>query len=232
MSRRIFIPTANGPSDWQRRLADPQKQWRTGFSAKSLAYCWENSDGFPPEVLSLFSQSETAAFQHLELMAAFPEHQVILPPRRGHPSQNDLFVIAKDGAGQLVTVMIEGKASEPFGETLGRWNPAASRGKTERFAFLKETLGLTGNFSPRLRYQLFHRLASAVIEARRFNAPNAVMVVHSFSQSQMGFADYQNFLGLFGVQTAAPGKLYFLKETRGTRLHSGWALGDEKFLRM
>lgn len=37
---KLFIPTT-GPDDWQRFPADPAKQWRTGFSAKTLAYCWE-----------------------------------------------------------------------------------------------------------------------------------------------------------------------------------------------
>ena len=30
---KVYIPTT-GPDDWQRFLADPAKQWRTGFSAK------------------------------------------------------------------------------------------------------------------------------------------------------------------------------------------------------
>jgi hypothetical protein len=39
---KVYIPTT-GPDDWQRFLADPAKQWGTGFSAKTLAYCWEIS---------------------------------------------------------------------------------------------------------------------------------------------------------------------------------------------
>jgi len=46
---RIFKFTS-GPNDWQSLLADPVKQWRKGFSARTLAYCWEAADGFPPEV--------------------------------------------------------------------------------------------------------------------------------------------------------------------------------------
>ncbi len=34
---------------------------------------------------------------------------------------------------------------------------------------------------PGVRYQLLHRTASVVIEAKRFHATTAVMIVHSFS---------------------------------------------------
>jgi len=34
------------------------------------------------------------------------------------------------------------------------------------------------------------------------------------------------------VQTSEPGKLFFLKETRGVKLYSGWARGNEKFLQV
>jgi hypothetical protein len=232
LSRHIFTPTTNGAADWQKLLAAPEKHWRTGFSAKSLAYCWEKADGFPPEVALLFSQSNIPAFQHVELLLAFPEHKVIMPPRGGHPSQNDLFVLAKASDGQLIAITIEGKVSESFGPALGEWRAEASRGKTKRLIFIKEQLGLTGELPTHIRYQLFHRTVSAIIEASRFNAPNAAMIVHSFNQSDLWFHDYQNFLALFGAQASEPGKLFFLKETHGIKLYSGWAHGNEKFLQV
>ena len=33
---KVYVPTT-GSNDWRRLLADPAKQWRTGFSAKTLA---------------------------------------------------------------------------------------------------------------------------------------------------------------------------------------------------
>ncbi len=227
----ISIPTQSA-DDWRKLLADPKKHWRTGFSAKALAYCWESAKGFPPEVARLFSQSGVPAFKQVELLLALPEHKVILPPRGGHPSQNDLFALAKAGDGQLVAMTVEGKVSEPFGVTLGEWKAKVSRGKTQRLAFIRDQLGLTGELPKHIRYQLFHRTVSAVVEANRFRAAYAVMMVHSFSQSDLWFDDYQNFLALFGVQAAEPGQLFFLKETHGIRLYSGWARGDEKFLRV
>lgn len=229
MSQRIFTPTEDA-EDWRKLLADPEKQWRTGFSAKSLAYCWESADGFPPEVAQLFLQSDIPAFQRVQLLLAFPEHKVGMPPRGGHPSQNDLFALAKAGDGQLIAITVEGKVSEPFGETLGEWNAEASHGKTERLTFIKDQLGLTGELPKHIRYQFFHRTVSAIIEASRFNASSAAMIVHSFNQSDLWFDDYQNFRTLFGIQASEPGKLFFLKETCGVKLYSGWAHGNERFL--
>ncbi|NQU08520.1 MAG: hypothetical protein HQ583_08160, partial [Candidatus Abyssubacteria bacterium] len=96
----IYIPTKNA-DDWQSLLADPDKHWRTGYSAKALAHCWEDADGFPPEITGLFSESGTPVFENLEFLLAFPEHKVPLPGGR-RPSQNDIFVLAKAGDGQLI----------------------------------------------------------------------------------------------------------------------------------
>jgi hypothetical protein len=37
---KMYLPTV-GPQDWQKLLADPEKQWRTGYSARTIAYAWE-----------------------------------------------------------------------------------------------------------------------------------------------------------------------------------------------
>lgn len=46
---RIYIP-ATGPDDWQQFLKDPVKHWRTGYSAKTLAYSWHAADPWPQEI--------------------------------------------------------------------------------------------------------------------------------------------------------------------------------------
>jgi len=45
---RILL--TSGPDDWQKLLAKPEKQWKSGYSARTLAHCWEAVDEFPPEV--------------------------------------------------------------------------------------------------------------------------------------------------------------------------------------
>jgi hypothetical protein len=43
MSRILSFTT--GPDDWKALLADPEKQWRVGYSARTLATCWEAAEG-------------------------------------------------------------------------------------------------------------------------------------------------------------------------------------------
>jgi hypothetical protein len=226
----IYVPTS-GVDNWRKLLADPEKHWRIGFSARTLAYAWESAAGFPPEIQDLFSRSDQP-FQNVELLLAIPEHQVLMPPFGRHPSQNDLFVLAKDSRNGLMAMMVEGKVSESFDKNLAEWNAEGSLGKHKRLAFLKETLGLCGEIPPTIRYQLLHRTASAVLEAKRFTASNAVMIVHSFSQQDLWFENYQAFLSLFGISGAEIGRLHFLVESAGIRLYSGWVRGDERFLKM
>lgn len=227
---RIYIPTS-GVDDWRRLLANPVKHWRTGFSARSLAYAWENSGGFPGEIQDLFTTSDPP-FQDMELLLAIPEHKVLMPPYGGHPSQNDLFVLARNSRNSLVAITVEGKVSESFGKKLSEWNKEGSPGKETRLAFIKEKLGLADEVPSGIRYQLLHRTASAILEAERFTATSAMMIVHSFSQSDLWFEDYQAFILLFGIENALIGKLYFLREIAGIKLFSGWARGNEMFLMM
>ena len=41
-----FFAPADKPADWQRLLADPVKHWKTGYSARSMAYSWTEARGF------------------------------------------------------------------------------------------------------------------------------------------------------------------------------------------
>lgn len=228
MVKRIYVPTL-GPAEWQRLLADPSKQWKTGYSARTLAHCWEAANGWPPEVTALLKSSAVQTFNSLELLLAIPEYKVELPPR-GHPSQNDLFVLAKACDGQHVTITVEGKVGESFGPTLEKWKKAASKGKEERLRFIIRELGLPDELPSYLRYQLLHRTASALHLARLFNSRHAVMLVHSFSPTHAWFGDFRSFIELFGIQESRLDTLYGLGIIEGIDLYAGWASGDPRFL--
>ena len=146
---RIYIPTS-GVDDWRKLLADPGKHWRTGFSARSLAYTWETARGFPAEIQVLFTTSDPP-FQDMELLFAIPEHKVLMPPYGGHPSQNDLFVLARNSSNSLITITVEGKVSESFDKNLSEWNKEASRGKETRSAFIKDKIGLADEVPSAIR---------------------------------------------------------------------------------
>jgi hypothetical protein len=165
----------------------------------------------------------------MELLLAFPEYKVYLPPMNGRPSQNDLFVLAKDSDGELVTIAVEGKVSETFGPTVSEWNPKESKGKTIRFEFLQNLLGLK-EIPSSIRYQLLHRSASAILEAQKFNAKNAVMLVHSFNPEMLWLDDFQAFTNLFDVQVL-PEKLYFIKDINNVHFYVAWVKGNGNFIK-
>jgi len=220
----VFIP-ATCADQWAQFLAEPVKQWRTGFSARTLAYSWQEADGFPSEVHSVLSAHEP--FHGIKLLLAFPEHQVHLPGG-SRPSQNDIWVLARAGAN-LVSIAVEGKVAEPFGPTLEEWLDGASPGKSARLKFLCGELGLPEELPGAVRYQLLHRSASAVIEAKRFGAPHAVMLVHSFSQTHQWLEDYAAFATLLGVNVAV-NRVVSVGRRGGVELHLGWVCGDAKYL--
>jgi hypothetical protein len=218
---RILVPSS-GPEDWRLLLREPDRQWRDGYSAKELAYAWEGAGGLPPELANLFRTAGSPVFREAVPLLAIPEYKVPLPGGEA-ASQNDLFLLAA-GAGRLVTITVEGKARESFDRRLDDWLQDASAGKRERLAYLKAVLGLSGPIDGRVRYQLLHRAASAVIEAGRFCAGFAVMVVHAFHEQEDSLQDYAEFLRLFGAGYE-PGQLVRLGSPGGIELYSGWAQG-------
>tara|TARA_R110000787_G_scaffold21621_4_gene63743 strand:- start:2035 stop:2712 length:678 start_codon:yes stop_codon:yes gene_type:complete len=222
----ILVPTT-GPSDWQRLLAEPGKQWKTGYSARSIAYCWEAADGLPAEIAALFENSTDFDDGSPEVLIAVPEWKVPLPGG-ARDSQNDVFVLARSGE-QTISMTVEGKVNEAFGPTLDDWFSLATPGKTKRLAYLRQILGLPESLPGNLHYQLLHRTGSAVIEANRFGTTAAAMIVHSFSPEKKWFDAYALFVELMGgVQVS--GELVAANLPGGRPLYLGWAVGDPKFL--
>ena len=225
---RIYIPTAC-PDDWQCFLADPTKQWQTGFSAKTLAHCWEaasqkSASGLPNEIASMLQPHGG----NVELLLAIPEHKVPLPGASLGASQNDVFALAR--AGDLTfAITVEGKVLEAFGESLRDWLRNASDGKRKRLSFICKLLGLEQPLPDRIHYQLLHRAASAVIEARRFKTDAAAMIVHSFSPERSCFDAFRQFGSLFGV-TMEVNELIAVRPNAKPPLYIGWACGDCNFL--
>jgi hypothetical protein len=125
---------------------------------------------------------------------------------------------------------VEGKVNEPFDVTLGEWKADASRGKQVRLDHLAEVLGVPGPLPDAVRYQLLHRAASAVLEAERFGARDAVMLVHSFSPENLWFDDFAFLASLFGLQPKV-GQIVSATVRNGMPLHLGWIHGDEKYLK-
>lgn len=218
---RVYIP-ATSAEQWSQFLAEPVKHWRQGYSARTLAYSWQEAADFPAEVGAVLSST----FPATELLLAIPEHQVPLPGG-SRSSQNDIWVLARS-QGKLISIAVEGKVSEPFGPTIQEWQAASSPGKSERLSYLLDLLELS-SVPDILRYQLLHRTASAIIEAQRFNATHAIMLVHSFSQSNEWFQDYAAFVALMGGN-ATESSVVSVGSRSGVSLHLSWVRGNAAYL--
>jgi hypothetical protein len=204
----FYLPAA-GPDDWRKRLAKPEKHWRIGYSARTLAHCWHASDGFPPEVAAALNQSRQLALDSLEPLLAIPEHQVALPGS-GKASQTDLWYWRVDR------------------QAWSRSRLSARLTSPSVLAALTGRLGLAQPLPGALRYQLLHRTASAILEAQRFGAGHAVMLVHSFSATRPWFDDFSTFAELFGV-LVAPDAIVNVGMRSGVELSLGWIGGDARF---
>jgi len=222
-----ILAFTSGPKDWQSLLADPEKHWKSGFSARTLAHSWEAADGFPSEVATSMAQCTDPLLQGLTPLLAIPEFKVPLPGGK-RASQNDIFVLGRSSSGP-VSIMVEGKVSESFGPTLGDWRDEASAGKEERLSFLLRTLGLSDVPNGGIRYQLLHRAASALITGEPYRASAAVLLIHSFSQQRTGWSDYQAFTRLFGVE-AEVGVVQRLGANTAIPLFGVWVIGDPSYL--
>lgn len=219
--KRILVPT-KCVHDWKHLLADPELHWEPEFSAMSAAYSWENADGLPPEIADLLQDDSSPELHDAELLFAIPEYKV--PLKGGHrPSQNDVFVVLSSQSG-LVVMTVEAKSRENFDKTLKQWrNDTSEKGYKKRLGHILENIGLGEPLPDSLRYQLLHRAASAVIEAKRFHARTAIMVVQSFvsSDKENHFDDYVKFIAQYGQKTEK-NHLIPLATIVGIRLFSGW----------
>ena len=202
--KRLYVPTT-GPSSWRALLADPSLQWKREASAMELAISWEiaalTARGLPAEVSRVLDTCEWT--RNARLLFAVPEHRVALPGG-GRASQTDLWAVLGLDHG-WASVSVEAKAREPFGPTISDWLREASPGKRMRLDALSATLGVPTIDTSELRYQLFHRAASAVLEASRIGARTAMLVVQNFYPASTAWPDFEAFVQLFNVSPCRDG---------------------------
>jgi hypothetical protein len=213
----VYVP-ATGLDDWRRLLGKPDEHWVEGRSAMLVAKSWQAAEGFPRAIRSVLDGAGEP-FSSLAPLLIFPEHQVPLSGGN-NPSQSDVWVLASHASGHA-SITVEAKVSESFGPTLAEWLIDASDGKRTRLRFLTTTLGLPPELPGFIRYQLLHRVASAVIEAKRFGAGIALCVVQSFSNADEGLSDFQAFVSLFQTQVS-PGQIVQLSEHDGIKTYVSW----------
>jgi len=172
-------------SDW-RRLGGPQRphQWKDGRSAKECAKAWlrRGTPAVPAELKALLGSHPGTT--GLSLHTATTEIETKLDDYRGKGRVHDLLAEGKVRE-QRVTVSVEAKADESFGELVGEARSRALARSPRsmvpaRIDGLRAALFGPGVNIEDLRYQLVYGVAGALIEAARRNATVAIFAVHEF----------------------------------------------------
>jgi hypothetical protein len=216
MIPRLHVPVRE-PEDVVRHLGGQEEHWKEGRSAHALATAWFAANAIPPRVAAVLRGHPD--FASAELIDAFFERQVDLGSE-GRPSQTDLLAITGIG-DRIAIVAVEGKAGETFGDLVKQWLDG-SDGKERRLDGLCEILGLSREAAMPLRYQLLHRSASAILEAQRYRAKTAALLVHSFSDDEVGFRDFTALVTAIGFKKPRSDILMGPVVLDGVGFYAGW----------
>lgn len=211
-----FVARLETQDDWARKLGRPSHM-KVGRSAHGLCTTWLEARTIPVDVRAVLDSEPE--LRELTPLIVIAEHQVPLEGGRA-ASQCDAWVLARKPAGGLVSIGVEAKVDEPFGETAREWLKDASPGRHRRLRELKDLLGLSEVPSD-IHYQLLHRAAAPVIEAKRFGADTAVLLVQSFDTADTGLSAYQTFLRALGGEGRKSG-VTALGRRSGVDLYAAW----------
>jgi hypothetical protein len=140
----------------------------------------------PAEVLALLATHPLT--EGLELVDGRPEHVTPLP-EHGEGRHHDLWLRSRV-RGEPVTICIEAKGDEPFGEPIGRQLRVARKRQPQtgvparartllRLLFGRDCHPEAAPWNG-LRYQLLTALAGTVIQAANDDARLGVLIVHEF----------------------------------------------------
>ena len=224
---RLCIETP-GICNWRDRLAKPDTQWKRRFSAFETAVSWEKASfhpaGLPEPIAELFRGSD---FGEATVLLAIAEHKVPLIGGLAD-SQCDVWALLSTGCGG-VSLSVEAKANEAFGQgnqSLKDWLAAGESEKSrqnrrDRWKHIVDHLPSAASDAYSLvPYQLLHRCAAAVIEAKRFGVPNAVFVVQAFESPVESFEAFSRFCQAVNLNTER-GQLQ-ITSVGEIRLGIGW----------
>jgi len=212
----LYLPLKR-PEDVIPHLGKGDLHWKKGRSAYELAYSWGAINGIPQSVRGVLNTS--IVFENCRLVDAFFEREVdLLTP--GRPSQTDLMAILAL-ENELAIMAVEAKVDEPFGPIVADWNNQ-SPPKIERLNSLCFLLGLNPKKVGRLRYQLLHRTASAILEAKRYRSSKAIMLVQSFDPKKAWIEEFFKFSEEMGFSPFNVGELSGSLDCQGVELFLGW----------
>jgi len=225
---RLCVET-RGLCNWRERLAKPDSQWKRGYSALETAVSWEIAGrqpaGLPEPIADLFRGS---ILGEATLLLAIAEHKVPLVGGLAD-SQCDVWALLNTASGDI-SLSIEAKANESFGqgnESLKDWllageSERSRRNRKNRWEHVSAHLPRAAQDAYSLvPYQLLHRCAAAVIEAKRFRLPNAALVVQAFGAPDESFEAFGRLCHAMSVD-ARRGQMQ-MTTVDAIRLGVGWA---------
>jgi len=205
------------PDDVVEALGKGGAHWREGRSAFEAAHSWFVAGGLPASIRNLLKTDP--AFREPVVLKAIFEKKTKLDSY-GRESQTDVVAYVETRSG-LAVVGVEAKVDETFGPLVHEWNNYTS-GKLRRLAGLLDMLKLRSGLVSTLRYQLLHRTAATLIEAKEAGAHEAALVVQSFDKRRAGFFDFVAFADAFGVPIAEVGRLSQPKKVGDVAIRLGW----------
>jgi len=139
----------------------------------------------------------SGGYEDAALVFAVAEHKVLLGGDGG-ASQCDVWAMVNTSRGML-SLSVEAKVAEDFGkEMLGEWlasgkSPGSPQNRQKRWDHIQKYLPRAADAYSKVRYQILHRCAAAVIEAERLGLRHAAFVVQAFEAPAERFNDFEAF---------------------------------------
>jgi hypothetical protein len=169
--------------DWTRPKRD--YQWAEGRSAMEVAKSWFRDETLSPpeELLRLLTSHER--FADLHLTQGRPEFVTHLP-EKGEGRNHDLWLQGRTH-GELVTIYVEAKADEPFGNRtveeyrrggINRQAGGLRSGVPDRIEKLLQMVP-AGDWD-RVMYQLLTAICGTGIQTKKDGASVGIFAVHEF----------------------------------------------------
>jgi hypothetical protein len=196
------------------RLTRSPDEWKD----EPLTARWQSSGAFPPEVAALLNTND--ATEGAALLLAIPQHETPLA-RGSHAAAADLCALGRTSHG-LISIVVDAISGDKGSDAA---DDTSARGRTRSAAALCALLEIDPQRETDVSARFIHRTAVALIEARRFFAVAAVVIVDSVTRTQDSFDDFRRFVALMGGRLRAPGHLAPVAPREGIHLLFGWAQG-------
>ncbi len=189
---------------------------------------WElaskSESGIPEPVGKLFREGN---YGDPCLIFAVAEHKVDLPGGNA-ASQCDVWGVVKTEKAGFLSLTVEAKAKEKFGDKIvEKWliegrSKKSRENRKVRLQYICSYLPESVSFS-KVRYQILHRCAASVIEAKRLRFQHAAFVVQAFHSPDESFQDYAVFCQALKIPAARGHMHMATTSVDGISLSVGWA---------